>query len=158
MTGPIDRAELLLGLTEAESSRLLALAVPVRVPSGGVLFELGAAADHLYVVVRGRVDLTLPMRIREREEDVLLEEKQPGETLGWSGLIPPHRFTLKAKAAMESELLAFPRAALHAHFEAHPAVGQAVTRNVAAVIGHRLQVFQALWLREMQRMVELRYA
>ena len=59
---------------------------------------------------------------------------------------------------METELLAFPRAALLAHFEANPAVGLAVMRNVAAVVGHRLQVFQALWLREMQRMVELRYA
>lgn len=155
---PIDRTDLLQGLPEEEASRVLALASPLAVPSGGVLFELGAAADHLYVVVRGQIDLTLPMRVRDREQDVLLEEKQPGETLGWSGLIPPHRFTLKAKAAMESELLAFPRAALLAHFEANPAVGKAVTQNVAAVIGHRLQVFQTLWLREMQRMVELRSA
>ena len=98
------------------------------------------------------------MRIRDREEDVLLEEKRPGETLGWSGLIPPYRFTLKAKASVESELVAFPRSALLSHFEAYPGVGLAVTRNVATVIGHRLKVFQALWLREMQRMVELRYA
>jgi CRP-like cAMP-binding protein len=149
----IDRTDLLQGLPEDEAAGVLALAASVTVPSGGVLFQLGDEADYLYLVVRGRIDLTLPMRVRDREEDVLLEEKAPGETLGWSGLIPPHRFTLKAKAAMESELLAFPRAALRAHFEANPAVGRAVTTNVAVVIGHRLQVFQALWLREMQRMV-----
>jgi hypothetical protein len=28
--------------------------------------------------------------------------------------------------------------------------------NLASVIGQRLQVFQAMWLREMQRVVELR--
>lgn len=154
----IETQDLLLGLSEDEAAHVMALAEPVNVPSGGVLFQLGAEADRLFLVVRGRIDLTLPMRIRDLEEDVLLEEKHPGETLGWSGLIPPHRFTLKAKAPMESALLAFPRAALLAHFDANPAVGLAVTRNVATVIGHRLQVFQTLWMREMQRMVELRYA
>ena len=153
-----DRTDLLQGLSEDEAAGVRALAVPVTVPSGDILFRLGAEADHLYLVLSGRVELTLPMRIRDREEDVLLEEKQAGETLGWSGLIPPHRFTLQAKAAMESELLAFPRAALLAHFEANSAVGLAVMKNVASIVGHRLQVFQTLWLREMQRMVEMRFA
>ena len=150
--------DLVRGLPEEDASRVLALSETLSMPSGGVLFQLGEDAENVYVVVSGRVDLTLPMRIRDREEDVLLEEKQPGDTLGWSGLIPPHRFTLKAKAAMQTELLAFPRALLLAHFEANPAVGHAVMRNVAAVVAQRLQVFQALWLREMQRMVELRCA
>jgi hypothetical protein len=33
-------------------------------------------------------------------------------------------------------------------------VGYAVSLNLAAVIGERLQLFQAMWLREMQRTVE----
>ena len=37
-------------------------------------------------------------------------------------------------------------------------MGYTVTRNLAAVIGHRLEVFQTMWLREMQRVVELRYS
>lgn len=152
------QTELFAGVPEADASLLLALGVPVTVPSGGTLFELGAGADRLFVVLTGRIDLSLPMRIRDREEDVLLEEKHPGEMLGWSGMIPPHCFTLKARAPMQTELLAFPRAALEPFFAARPEVGLVVTRNVAAVIGHRLQVFQTLWLREMQRMVELRYA
>jgi CRP-like cAMP-binding protein len=150
--------QLLDGLSEADAAALRALAVPVQVPSGGVLFQLGAEADALYVVVSGRIDLSLPMRIRDTDENVMLEEKLPGETLGWSGLIPPHKFTLNARAPMETQLLAFPRAALLSYFNEHPDVGHAVTRNVASVIGHRLQVFQALWLREVQRMIELRYA
>ena len=50
---------------------------------------------------------------------------------------------------METELLARPRVALLAHFDANPAVGLEVTRNVATVPD---QVFQARWLREMQPM------
>ena len=30
--------------------------------------QLGDDAEHLYLVVRGRIDLTLPMRVRDREE------------------------------------------------------------------------------------------
>jgi hypothetical protein len=33
-----------------------------------------------------------------------------------------------------------------------------VSLNLASVIGQRLQLFQTMWLREMQRTVELRYA
>jgi CRP-like cAMP-binding protein len=105
-----------------------------------------------------RIALTLPIRIRGGQEEVLVEEKLPGETVGWSGLVPPHRFTLNATAAIDSELLGFARASVLDHFAAHPAVGHTVTRNLAAVIGRRLQVFQTMWLREMQRVVEQRYS
>jgi len=55
-------------------------------------------------------------------------------------------------------LLALSRQALRDHFASHPAVGYAVALNLATVIGQRLQLFQAMWLREMQRTVELRCA
>jgi len=152
---PLD---LTLGLSEEETATLLALGVPTAVGRGETLFRLGAAADALYVVEQGRIVLTLPMHIRDGEEQVVVEEKQPGDTLGWSGLVAPHRFTLNATAAVASELRAFQRAILLDHFRAHPAVGCRVMQNVAAVIGHRLQVFQTMWLREVQRAVELRYA
>ena len=44
------------------------------------------------------------------------------------------------------------------YFAAHPDTGYAVSLNLASVIGERLQLFQAMWLREIQRMVELRCA
>jgi hypothetical protein len=59
---------------------------------------------------------------------------------------------------VETEVLVLHRSALLEHFAGHPEVGYAVTRNVAAVVGQRLQVFQAMWLREMQRVVKLTYA
>ena len=150
--------ELVEGLAGDETAALLALAGSKTLDPGEPLFRLGAAADTLYVVARGRIALSLPMRIRGGEEDVLVEEKEPGETVGWSGLVAPHRFTLNATAAVPSEVLAFSRSVLLDHFRAHPAVGYAVTRNVATVIGHRLLVFQTMWLREMQRTLEYRYA
>ncbi len=152
------RPDLLAGLSHDEAEAVLALATRVSLASSEVLFRMGGDASMLYVVERGRIALTLPMQVCGRQEDVLVEERAPGQTVGWSALIPPYRFTLNASAPLETEVLAFTRSSLLDHFGREPVVGYIVTRNVASVIGQRLQVFQAMWLREMQRVVELRCA
>ncbi len=148
------RPDLLAGLSHDESQALLALGLRISLSSGQSLFRMGDEATTLYVVERGLIALTLPMQVLGREEDVLVEERSPGQTVGWSALIPPYRFTLNATAPLETEVLALTRSALLEHFAAWPIVGYIVTRNVASVIGQRLQVFQAMWLRQMQRLVE----
>jgi CRP-like cAMP-binding protein len=152
------RPELFEGLTEEETAEVMALGWPQHLSAGESLFALGGNAHSLFIVLQGRVALSLPMRVRGREEEVLVEERFPGQALGWSALIPPHRFTLSARTLLESDVLALPRTALLAHFSANPRVGQIVAQNVAAVVGQRLHVFQAMWLREMQRVVELKHA
>ncbi|HTS28428.1 MAG TPA: cyclic nucleotide-binding domain-containing protein [Bryobacteraceae bacterium] len=150
--------DLLTGLPQEEAERVLALGKRTVLTSGAELFHLGDAADCIYLVVRGRLRLTLPMQVRGKEEDVLVEERSSGQTVGWSALIPPYRFTLTATAPLETEVMALPRSALNGYFGAHPDTGYAVSLNLSSVIGQRLQLFQAMWLREVQRMVELRCA
>ncbi len=155
---PRPQTDLLKGLNDDQAAEVLALGTPMALAAGDVLFRLGEPAERMFLVGSGRIHLTLPVAIRGKDEDVLIEERLVGETVGWSGLIPPHRFTLKGIAPVATELTAFSRAALLEHFAANPAVAYAVTRNVAAVIGQRLQVFQTMWTREMQRSVELKYS
>lgn len=150
--------ELLNGLSSAEAEGVLALGTRLIVPSGTSLFRLGDPADRLFLTERGRIRLTLPMQVRGKEEDVLVEERSPGQTVGWSALIPPYRFTLTATAPLETEVIALPREALREYFAADPAAGYKIALNLAVVIGHRLQLFQTMWLREMQRTVEVRSA
>ena len=152
----MPQREVLHGLSAHDADRLLSLGARVILPRGTVLFRLGGQADSLYIVERGHLALTLPMQVLGREENVLIEERHPGQSLGWSALIPPHKFTLTATAPFDAEVLAFDRDALTRHFEAEPAVGYVVARNVAEIVGQRLQVFQSMWLREMQRVVEMR--
>lgn len=152
------QADLLKGLAEDESAQVLALGKRMVLNTGAELFRLGDVADSLYLVARGRLRLTLPMAVRGHTEDVMVEERSSGQTVGWSALIPPYRYTLTAAAALDTEAIALPREALSAYFAGHPATGYAVSLNVASVVGQRLQVFQAMWLREVQRMVELRCA
>ena len=152
----IEQADMLVGLSAADAARVGALGSRMHVPTGAALFELGSEAHDVFIIERGRVALTLPLVFGDRQEHVLVEERTAGQLVGWSGLIPPHRFTLKAAAQIDTEVLALPRGPLLAFFEANPAVGYVVLRNLASVVGQRLQVTQAMWLREMQRFVESR--
>jgi toluene monooxygenase system ferredoxin subunit len=153
MTGTTP--ELLAGLEPADAGGISALGSRVRVATGQTLFDLGQQADSLYVIERGRMLLTMPMNIRGGEQKIVIEERLPGQAVGWSALIPPHRFTLAATAALDTDLVAFERSALLRHFASRPEVGCIVMSNLAALVGQRLQVLQAMWLREMQRVVAL---
>jgi len=150
--------ELLNGLSRGETEQVLALGTRTKVQSGASLFRLGDPADRLFLIERGQVRLTLPMQVRDRQEDVLIEEKSPGQTVGWSALIPPYRFTLAATASIETEVIGLSRDALLKYFETFPDVGHKIALNLAIVVGHRLQLVQAMWLRQMQRTVELHSA
>jgi CRP-like cAMP-binding protein len=150
----IEQPELLKDLAAEEVQRILAIGTRMSLGSGASLFRLGDPAERLFLIERGLIRLTLPMQVRGRQEDVVVEERTAGQTVGWSALIPPHKFTLAATAPLETQVIALAREELRRYFAAHPTVGYQVTLNLAVVIGHRLQLFQAMWLREMQRTVE----
>ena len=151
-------ADLLQGLSQDEAARVLALGKRVVLTTGAELFHLGDPAENIYLVVRGRLRLTLPMQVRSQDEDVMVEERSAGQTVGWSALIPPYRFTLTASAPLETEVIGLSREALTDYFAAHPDTGYAVSSNLSSIIGQRLQIFQAMWLRGIQTMVEARCA
>src|SRR5947209_13174020 len=97
--------DLLKGLTPGEAAEVMALGKRLLLSSGAELFHLGQDAEALFLVQRGRIRLTLPMQVREREENILVEERVPGDTIGWSALIAPYRFTLTASVPLETEVL-----------------------------------------------------
>ena len=147
--------ELLQGIAPADAEKVLALGTRKKITSGASLFRLGELAQCLYLIESGRIHLTLPLQIRGGEQEVLVEEKGPGETVGWSALIPPYRFTLSAKTAADTDVVAPTPEALHTFFENSPEIGVRLCLNLALIVGHRLQTLQAMWLREIQRTVEL---
>jgi CRP/FNR family transcriptional regulator, cyclic AMP receptor protein len=153
-----SQPDLFQGLAPEDAERALGLGVRMILSSGAELFRLGDDADRIYLISHGQLRLTMPMQVRGCEQDVLVEERGPGQTVGWSALIPPYRFTLTATAPIETEVISFSREALQRQFLAYPEIGCAVFLNLAAVVGQRLQLFQTMWLREMERMVEMRCA
>ena len=155
---PHEQPDLLRGLTQEQVRLAMALGSRTKLVGGDVLFHLGDSASGLFLIERGKVRLTLPMAVQGHEEDIFVEERSTGQTVGWSALIPPYRFTLKATALLDTEVVSFDREVLQAFFSENPDLGYLISFNFAAVIGQRLQLFQAMWMREIQRLVELRCA
>ena len=83
--------DLLKGLTPADAAGVMALGTRRQLAGGAVLFDIGTEATHLFFVERGCVNLTMPIQVGQRQEDVKVEQRGPGQMLGWSALIPPHR-------------------------------------------------------------------
>ena len=123
--------------------------------TGEYLFLLGAAAEQLYVVLDGGLDLCFPLSIGGEMKDVPVETAGVGNVLGWSCLVKPYRFTLSARATQGSEVAAFARRDLLELFESEPRLGYAVMRRVAELVGLRLLQLQAMWARELQRSMAL---
>ncbi len=117
---------------------------------GHKLFERDQHADELMIVQEGVVDLVFPILIMSVTREVAMESAQAGAVLAWSSLVSPHRFMLSARCASRCVLTCLSRENLHAFFEVHPQTGYLFMRNLAEVIGRRLQAMQAMWMRELQ--------
>ncbi|MCP4250384.1 MAG: cyclic nucleotide-binding domain-containing protein [bacterium] len=118
--------------------------------AGHVLFERGQDAEELLVLQEGIAELFSPVHIMGATRELTLESKRAGDVVAWSALVPPYRFTLSARCAGPCRLISLSREMLHEFFETDPAVGYRFMRNLAGVIGQRLQAMQAIWMHDLQ--------
>jgi CRP-like cAMP-binding protein len=153
----LHQTELFAGLSDVECRALEALGRRRAAAAGEVLFRVGDAASEFYVIQRGRVELTFPLVVLGETKDTRFQSLEPGRTLAWSALVPPHRLTMSARASTDVELLVFERARVAEHLERHPQVGFRVMSNLSHVVATRLQEVLALWVREVQRNVSRTY-
>jgi len=149
----LDAAELFAGVAPADCAAIAGLAHRRHCAGGETLFRLGDPAEELFVIQRGRVDLTFPLLVMGETKETRFQSLEPGRTLAWSALVPPHRLTMSARCSTEAELLAFGRERLFGFLAEHPAVGQAVMANLSRVVAARLHEMVALWMKEVQRNV-----
>jgi len=153
----LSDAELFAGLSDQDCGILSALARRRTAPAGETLFRFGDAAEEIYVIRRGRVELTFPLAVMGETKETRFQSIEPGRTLAWSALVPPYRLTMSARGSTEVELLCFDRAKVLQLFEQKPSIGHTVMTNLSRVIATRLHEIVALWVREIQRHVAQTY-
>ena len=118
--------------------------------TGHRLFERGQDADVLMILFNGVVELYFPVEIMGVTHELTLETKQVGDVVAWSALVSPFQFALSARCATECELIGMNRDILHTYFETAPHAGYLFMRNLAGVIGRRLQAIQGIWTQELR--------
>ncbi len=91
--------------------------VRVRKGSGTVLLREGQPADGLYVVLRGRVNLT---RAAEGGRDIILASLGPGDVFGETAALDGVGASTTAITAVASDLARIPAEVLSAHIRRDP--------------------------------------
>lgn len=152
-TEELSGIPILAGVPQDDLAGLLALGSDRDYAAGATVFERGAAAAEMYIVCRGAVELAFPLEIQGQLREIPLQRYGRGGFVGWSALVAPYRFTFGARCVERAELTVFRREALDAFFDDHPVAAYRFMRNLAGVVGLRLQRMQTLWVQEIQRNV-----
>lgn len=136
------------GLASEQINSLARIADEVRVEPGEYLFHEGVVLANLYLVIEGKVAITLsqpevisrtiipPPGARTREVSVSIV--CVGDIFGWSSLVPPFKATSNARAATRCRILTINSAELRQLFEIDPRFGYLVMVRVAQVARDRL--------------------
>lgn len=123
-------------LTEGQVDAICARATAVRVAPGARLFAEGGAADRCYLVIDGTVGLELHLPGRGSTTTATVG---PGDLLGWSWLVPPHRWRFDATARTDAHLVALDAEVIRAACAADPDLDRALHREMAATLAARLE-------------------
>ncbi len=125
------------GLPAADLRRVAAHAVVRTVRRGERVFEEGAPAEGLFVVMEGRVRL---VRVSRGGREQVLHTEGPGATLGEVPLLDGGGYVATAIATQPSRLLYLPRATVLDACRRHPEVALGIIR----VLARRVRSFAGL--------------
>ena len=114
---------LFAGLTSADRGELATAAQRVAVEGTGWLFRQGDADDGLYVVVSGRIELSI--------DEKTVRVVGPGEALGEMALLTAGTRSASARALRDAELLHISRDSFDALIERVPGFARALLRLLA---------------------------
>jgi CRP-like cAMP-binding protein len=137
---PLAATPLLVGLDPAQQAVVAGTAREVRFDRGQRLFEEGRSAVGCWVVRQGRVALDVHVPGRGT---VVVQTLGPGDVVGWSWLVPPHRWQFGAVAEVETRAWALDTDRLRALADRDPAFGYALALRVTATVLDRLQATRA---------------
>ena len=123
------------GLSERHRSVLAAAAKPFKAAMGEMLAREGEAAKCFYLVQAGHVVLGLPTPDR----GVLpIQTVGPGEVVGWSWLVPPHRWQFDARVIDTVQAVALNALCLRGKCDEDHELGYQFLQRLVAVISGRL--------------------
>ncbi len=123
------------GLSPDAVERLASIAAIREVAPDTELFHEGQVTESMSIVLAGRV--ALRTLVPERGMVTILTV-EPGDLVGWSAIVPPHRATSVGIAIEPVTLLEFPGERLRALLRGDNALAASVYPRVLQAVGRRL--------------------
>ena len=131
----LQRLSFLDGLNVEYVERLASIATVVEIAAGSFVFEEGGHADAAYVIEEGAIALELNVSHRAHH---IVQTLHAGELLGWSWLIPPHRWAFSAFALDPTSLVRYEADGLREMQEADCTFGYEMMHRYTQVMTTRL--------------------
>lgn len=132
----LRRFSCFVGLNESLLKQIAVISEERTVPAGTRLFDEGMPATHLYVIVKGEVNIQYLLGTGEmRTVDTLVD----GDLLVWSALVEPYRTTAYGTTTKDTHLIAIQADKLRQLCEENPVLGYRLMTQVAKLLAHRLE-------------------
>ncbi|HEY7331517.1 MAG TPA: cyclic nucleotide-binding domain-containing protein [Candidatus Limnocylindria bacterium] len=122
-------------LSSQTRERLGAIGELRRVDAGAVLLREGAECDRFGILLDGLLSLRVAVAGRGRATLMTVE---PGETFGWSAVVPPYRSTSTVVALQPSEVLVFDAEQLRALLRDDDALAATIYPRLLQCVSRRL--------------------
>jgi CRP-like cAMP-binding protein len=129
----IRQSDLLLGTSMDFVKKIMDISRMISHAQGDVLFRENDAARYFYILLNGRVKLSVGEGGR-----VVYDVGKNGEAFGWSSLIGREVYSASAECVEPTKLLITDRKKLSQILENDPANGIIFLKHLAATLGNRL--------------------
>lgn len=129
----IKISDFFMGMGKNFTVEVLDNAEKVSLKEGDLLFGSGAPARYFYVLLKGRVKLSLG-----ESGPVVYVACRPGEIIGWSGLIGREAYSAAGKCMEETNLLKFNRDIFLEILKKYPKNEALLYKRLAETLGNRL--------------------
>ena len=129
----IKMSDFFMGMGKQFTVEVLDIGEKLFQSEGEVLFHEGDSAKHFYVLLKGRVKLSLG-----ETGPVVYMVRHPGEIIGWSGLISRDRYSASGECMEETNLLKFDRDDFLDILKKYPQNEALLFKRLAEMLGNRL--------------------
>ena len=132
------QAEILAGLDKGFIARLMEIGAKSPYETGTVLFNRGDPANRFFIMLKGRVRLSVG-----DHRNSVYTVNHGGEAFGWSSLVGNQTYTASAECISASTLIAFDRDDMEKLMAGDPDNARHFYRNLALTLGNRLTIMNA---------------
>ena len=129
----IKISDFFMGMGKNFTMEVLDISERISLKEGDLLFHEGDQASHFYVLLKGRVKLSLG-----ETGPVVYMARQPGEIIGWSGLIGRDSYSASGECMQETNLLKFNRDVFLEILKQYPQNEALLFKRMAEMLGNRL--------------------
>ena len=125
--------DFIMGMGKEFALEAMEISEKLSLEEGETLFNAGDTAYHFYVLIKGRVELSLG-----KTGPVVYMARHPGEVIGWSSLVGRNVFSASARCRESAKILRFDRDSFLEMLQKNSVNEALLFKRLAEMLGNRL--------------------